>query len=320
MELDRESIERRNFSSARRGYEPAEVDEHLRSVADAVEQFRADTQRQQQEQRTSLSTAAAERVRIILDAAETSAEEIRRAAEQEAEGIVADARRRGEEAQQRAEQEAADHVDNVERQTTLLFQRADRLQSELDDVLERLRTAAGGLIDGLRSEGGDLRSDLDALKQELAEARGSSSLSAGAAVVGADEPSGAIAEASPDFDEPADDFADRGEMAAVAEPTLDDEPVAAEPELEDEKLESPVEEPVGVADEQAIDAGPDEPEAEPGDAGAGEGDGAEGARLIALNMALNGTPREETAEYLERTFGLRNERLLDDVYARVQRS
>ena len=48
------------------------------------------------------------------------------------------------------------------------------------------------------------------------------------------------------------------------------------------------------------------------------GDDSEGARLIALNMALNGTPREETDSYLAENFQLEDrEKLLDEVYARV---
>jgi DivIVA domain-containing protein len=44
----------------------------------------------------------------------------------------------------------------------------------------------------------------------------------------------------------------------------------------------------------------------------------EGARLIALNMALNGTPREETARYLAENFELDEpDALLDDVYSRA---
>ena len=47
--------------------------------------------------------------------------------------------------------------------------------------------------------------------------------------------------------------------------------------------------------------------------------GAEGARLIALNMALNGTPREETDQYLADHFELDDRgRLLDEVYASVE--
>jgi DivIVA domain-containing protein len=43
-----------------------------------------------------------------------------------------------------------------------------------------------------------------------------------------------------------------------------------------------------------------------------------GARLIALNMALSGTPREETAAYLAEHFQLADaEALLDDVYERA---
>ena len=46
----------------------------------------------------------------------------------------------------------------------------------------------------------------------------------------------------------------------------------------------------------------------------------EGARLIALNMALSGSSRNETAEYLRDTFGIEDGALLDDVYERVQAS
>jgi ABC-type transporter Mla subunit MlaD len=46
--------------------------------------------------------------------------------------------------------------------------------------------------------------------------------------------------------------------------------------------------------------------------------GQEGARVIALNMALNGSSREETAHYLSENFELEDpEALLDEVYARV---
>ena len=46
--------------------------------------------------------------------------------------------------------------------------------------------------------------------------------------------------------------------------------------------------------------------------------GAEGARVIALNMALGGSSREETASYLAENFELEDpDALLDEVYARV---
>ena len=54
-------------------------------------------------------------------------------------------------------------------------------------------------------------------------------------------------------------------------------------------------------------------------AAAGEGDDVEGARLIALNMALNGQSREETDRYLAENFDLPDRAgLLDEVYATVE--
>jgi len=71
-----------------------------------------------------------------------------------------------------------------------------------------------------------------------------------------------------------------------------------------------------VAD-RAVDAEPDEaPPDEPAEPD--RGDDAEGARLIALNMALNGSPREETDRYLAKHFNLDDrEAMLDELYARV---
>jgi cell division septum initiation protein DivIVA len=45
----------------------------------------------------------------------------------------------------------------------------------------------------------------------------------------------------------------------------------------------------------------------------------DGARLVALNMALNGTPRDETDRYLSENFQLDDRMtLLDEVYSSVQ--
>ena len=55
---------------------------------------------------------------------------------------------------------------------------------------------------------------------------------------------------------------------------------------------------------------------EAGADGVDGGDDTEGARLIALNMALNGTPREETDRYLAENFQLADRlALLDEVYS-----
>jgi DivIVA domain-containing protein len=62
-------------------------------------------------------------------------------------------------------------------------------------------------------------------------------------------------------------------------------------------------------------------EAAPGGAAAPAGGDAdvEGARLVALNMALNGTPRADTDQYLAENFDLPDRAsLLDEVYATVE--
>ncbi|MFL5859319.1 MAG: DivIVA domain-containing protein [Solirubrobacteraceae bacterium] len=68
-----------------------------------------------------------------------------------------------------------------------------------------------------------------------------------------------------------------------------------------------------VAGETSHGNGGDQPEPVP------QGADVEGARLIALNMALNGTPREEAARYLTENFQLPDAGvLLDEVYASVE--
>jgi hypothetical protein len=53
---------------------------------------------------------------------------------------------------------------------------------------------------------------------------------------------------------------------------------------------------------------------------AARGGGVEGARLIALNMARNGTPRDTTQRFLNENFDLDDpEAILEEVYAGVGR-
>jgi hypothetical protein len=72
-----------------------------------------------------------------------------------------------------------------------------------------------------------------------------------------------------------------------------------------------------IAEAEAVAAREPELEAEPAP---GAPDVPEGARLLALKMALDGRPREETAGYLRDNFELDDpEALLDEVYARAGR-
>jgi hypothetical protein len=103
---------------------------------------------------------------------------------------------------------------------------------------------------------------------------------------------------------------------AVGEPDDVDETIA---EAEAAAARGPE---VGEAAPDPDVGAPDPAAAEPEQAGGAEappaGGAAEGARVIALNMALGGTPREQTARYLAENFELEDpDALLDDVYSRA---
>jgi DivIVA domain-containing protein len=96
--------------------------------------------------------------------------------------------------------------------------------------------------------------------------------------------------------------------AAVVEEALEEEHAAAAATPE------PVEEKEPTVEEKEPTVEEKEPTVEQPSA---SGD-SEGARLIALNMALSGTPRDETDRYLAENFKLDDRAaLLDEVYARV---
>jgi hypothetical protein len=135
----------------------------------------------------------------------------------------------------------------------------------------------------------------------FAAAGGAGAATAGAAV---EEEAPAVAEAQPELalDEPLVEEA--SETAVIEEEPVTDAETKAEAEAAAEA--EPAAEAAPLADEEE----PEEME---------EGDDTEGARLIALNMALNGTPREETDKYLAENFEIPNRgRLLDEVYASVE--
>jgi DivIVA domain-containing protein len=202
--LDRSSIQRSDFPTVRRGYEPGAVDAHLRDVADELEGMRRPGTQ-------PVAAAASAQVQRIIEAAESTAEQLRT----------------------EAGEEAREHVHRVSTAARELLERIGALDDEL-----------GGLMERLREDAGRLSSELRSLERDVGE-------------VGPVE----------------------REPEAVA-------PIAAEPEPEPEP----------------------EPDSRPDDE--------EAARLVALDMALGGTPREETEHYLAEHYALSDPgKLLDDVYA-----
>jgi DivIVA domain-containing protein len=120
--VERDEIERRDFPTGRRGYDPAAVDEHLRRVADAFER------REQPPASTPLAESTSEQVRAILEAAERSAAEL----------------------QARAGEEAASRVAEVQAAAEGFMARLDELERELKRLLDALRAGGRRITEGLQ--------------------------------------------------------------------------------------------------------------------------------------------------------------------------
>jgi hypothetical protein len=164
-----------------------------------------------------------------------------------------------------------------------MLQRIDAMEGELTTLFDALRTGANRL-----------HADLSLLQGNMGEL------------------SGGEAAQAPEPEEP-----------AYAEPELVEEEEAEETAVDldwseltpaaRDRHEERVEEPLPFST-------PPQPQREPepvARASSGSGD-VEGARLVALNMALNGQPREEADRYLAENFDLPDRSsLLDDVYAAV---
>jgi hypothetical protein len=238
--LDRESITRRDFPAARRGYEPAAVDRHLAALADEVEELR-----RRSTPGGALAGQTSEQVRTIIEAAEASAAGIREGAATEARG----------------------HVARVAAAADGLRARIDALEGDLTGVIGALRTGAERL-----------REDLDGLLDATGR-------------LGVADSEGEPASAPPAEVAPTVLGATLGETAAAADPV--EEEVGEEPAL--------------TAVEEATEAGP---------ALVGRSTDAVAARIVALQWAMDGRPREETDGYLAEHYDLPDRAaLLEQVYA-----
>jgi DivIVA domain-containing protein len=277
--LDRQSIEKKDFPVGRRGYDPDAVDTHLAALADEIADFRRASRRRSD----TLASSASDQVRAIVEAAENSANDIQRAAESEAREIRDEANSEATSTREQAMEQAREYVDKVSESTNSMLQRLDAMETEFGELMESLRTGSNRLS-----------ADLNLLETGLADAR--------------------------DVITPRPQFEPEPEAAAEPEPEPEPEAVAeaepvAEPEFEPAAESSDGGEPVAAGEGDSVEViEEDETTITPASAP----DDAEGARLIALNMALNGTPREETDRYLSENSQLSDrDGLLDEVYASV---
>jgi cell division septum initiation protein DivIVA len=229
----------------------------------------------------TVASAASDRVRAIVEAAESSAAAIQRQAEEEAQEIRSDATNEAQSTRDQATAQAREYVGKVSESTTGMLQRIDAMESELSALIEALRTGCNRLNADLQLLEGNIAAlgETVSPRPQFEPERAATALEPASAPAAAAELAGAETPSAPTATEP-----------GASEPGVS-EPGAAEP---------------GAAEPGAAE-------------GAGGSDDAEGARLIALNMALNGTPRDETDRYLAQNFQLADRgRLLDEVYANVE--
>jgi hypothetical protein len=300
--LDRQAIEKKDFPIARRGYEPEAVDAHLGELSGQVEDLQRRLARggsggaSASRTTESLALAASRQVQAIVEAAESSAAEIEAAAQSEAERIRRDASEDASRTREDAVSRSQEHVGQVREATSMMLQRVDAMETELGALIESLRTGANRLT-----------ADLSLLQGNMGELYGAANrVPGGAGDQGLRAIEGPEATARPQLEQPDDR---RGSGSAAAERDL----ASAQPVAQGEAAVSP--EPVAPAGEAQVRPPAN---AEAATARGGDGD-VEGARLIALNMALNGSSREETDGYLAENFDLADRAaLLDEVYATVE--
>jgi DivIVA domain-containing protein len=200
-----------------------------------------------------------------------------------AEKSAADIQRQAEADAQETRAEAAVEAQSTrERATAQAREYVGKVSEATNVLLQRLdamESELNAMIESLRTGANRLTADLQLLETDLGDVKEASGL-------------------RPRFEPEA-----RAATGTAAD---------GEPPVEPERLD----EAAPVAEDDAA-----EPAAETaaGAHAAAASDDTEGARLIALNMALNGTPRDETDRYLAENFTLSDRgRLIDEVYASVE--
>ena len=298
MELDRQSIEKRDFPIGRRGYDPAAVDAHLRTLATEVEELRYALESRAGE---TLGSSAGTQVQGILEAAEATAAEIEQRAAEDARTTRAEAASDAERTRADAVERAQAHIAAVARATSVLIERVESMDAQ-----------SAALVESLRAGASRLASDLSAVETNMAELYDAAAGRGGHAAAGErgqeDSPPAAPAPVVQGHAEfvPAAALAPSPPASASA----DSAPVAAAPV-------PPVAAPAPSSRAPSVPSAPVPPRSEP-QAGNGNGD-LDGARLIALNMALNGDSRATIDRYLAEHFQLGDrQKLLDEVFAAVE--
>lgn len=284
VEIDRHAIERRDFPLARRGYDAAAVDAHLRDVADRVDEL-ARSHAQAGAGAAPLAAAAGTQVQSIIATAESAAADIRRDA-------AADAARTREEAVAAARA----HVDAVSAAAAALLEHVRAADTSFGELSASARAAAEQLV-----------RDLATLEHGIGELYDAAGAQHDRSQIG----------------RPAPQARERNEFPIPTEVPGSTRPVPSSP-----LAVAPGQPPAAGAGVHApapsssvpAPRAQTAPRGEPANGADGGADrDADSARLVALNMALGGSSREDTRRYLDEHFALADPlKLVDEVYAAVE--
>jgi len=294
VELDRQRIERRDFPVSRRGYDPAAVDAHLRDLAETVERER---ERAAASGPPSLAAEASAQVQSILAAAEAAAADIERQALEGATAEREQATRDAVRTREQAIEHARSHVAAVSQAASVLLERVGSMDAEVSSLVETLRASAARL-------GSELRA-VDVNMGELYDAASGR----------AREPTDAVAQSEP-----------TAPVEGAPPQPAPTGPAFPEPPTPSATSTGAPERSAGGGTARRAARAP--AQSSSGDEGGSEGEGAGGggesgdvdsARLVALNMALNGESRESTDRYLAQNFKLADrQKLIEEVYAAIE--
>ncbi len=220
--------------------------------------------------------------------AATASEQVRsivEAAEQSAAEIARQAEADAREIREGADAEARSSREQATEQARDYVGKVAEASTELLGRVDAMESELGQLVETLRTGANRLNADLQLLRGNLAEV----SDATGAGRRFEPEPATEVVAGPAPAEAPAGD-------EPVGDEVLADDPEAIDEETQTDEYLEPV----------------------PAD-GSGGDDDAEGARLVALNMALNGSSRDETGQYLSEHFTLADRAgLLDEVYATVE--
>jgi hypothetical protein len=283
VDLDRQAIERRDFPISRRGYDTATVDAHLQALAGEFEELRRAVAGGAE---SSLASAAGNQVQSIIQAAETAAAEIERQALEAARALREEADQDAERTRLEAIETARAHVTAVSQMAGTLLERVGSMDGEVGALMESLRAGASRLSKDLAAVETGMGDLYDAASGRRATGARSDTTEGGARP--REATATAPAAATPSATGVAPPAAGAGRGAPPGPPAGPQPPASA-----------------------AANAEPKQAEPASGDL--------DGARLIALNMALNGEPRAETERYLAENFKLADrDKLIDEVYAAIE--